>query len=72
MANYIVVGGGWSGVSSTGETFVRLKFKNAIPEGVVFTMWKNKHKDTEKHPDYFIMTVVKEGHITPERPEELF
>lgn len=72
MSNYIVVGGGWSGVSSTGEDFVRLKFKNAIPEGVVFTMWKNKHKDTPKHPDYLIMTVVKEDDYSPERPRNQF
>jgi uncharacterized protein (DUF736 family) len=59
MSNYIVVGGGWDGVSSTGDTFVRIKFKNTIPDGTMVTMWKNKHKDTEKHPDYLIMAAVK-------------
>ena len=67
MSNYIIVGGGWSSVSSTGETFVRIKFKNAIPEGMSCTMWKSKSKDTEKHPDYLIMAAVND-----DKPEKLF
>ena len=71
MSNYIIVGGGWSGTSSTGETFVRLKFKNSIPEGMLCTMWKNKKKESDKHPDYLIMAAIR-GEEKPKSSEDLF
>ena len=72
MAKYVVVGGGWSGTSRTGDPFVRLKFKSAIPENTMVTMWRNKHKDTDRHPDYLILAYVKEDVSHQEPPEELF
>ena len=61
MAKYVIVGGGWSGTSKTGDSFVRLKFKSPIPEDTMVTMWRNKRKLTDRHPDYIILAYVKEG-----------
>jgi uncharacterized protein (DUF736 family) len=71
VSNYIIVGGGWTGRSSTGDLFIRIKFKNSIPEGTSCTMWENKHKDTPKHPDYLVMAAVKEDE-KPQIKEKLF
>jgi uncharacterized protein (DUF736 family) len=72
MAKYVVVGGGWSGVSKTGDPFVRLKFKSAIPAETMVTMWKNKNKATDRHPDYLILAYVKEEPNPTNHPEEMF
>ena len=71
VTKYVVVGGGWSGVSRTGDPFVRLKFKSAIPENTMVTMWKSRNKTSDRHPDYLIMAAVKEDE-KHETPEELF
>ena len=60
MASYVVVGGGWLGDGSSGEKFIRLKFLTNIEASAVLTMWKNKFKNTDKHPDYKIYASVKD------------
>jgi uncharacterized protein (DUF736 family) len=71
MSNYIVVGGGWCGTSSTGDAFVRLRFKSPIPAEITLTMWKNKHKESPKQPDYLVMAAVDEKEKA-ESPDKLF
>ena len=71
MSNYIVVGGGWAGTSGTNEPFIRIRFRSSVPESTTLTMWKNKNKSTEKHPDYLIMAAVKEDE-RPTTPEKIF
>jgi uncharacterized protein (DUF736 family) len=70
MSNYIIVGGGWCGTSSTGDPFVRLRFKSQIPAEITLTMWKNKHKDTVKHPDYLVMAAVDEKEKPENNPQK--
>lgn len=60
MANYVVVGGGWLGNGASGEQFIRIKFLTAIPADSVLTMWKNKFKQNEKHPDYKVYASVRD------------
>ena len=72
MSNYIIIGGGWSGVSSTGDTFVRIRFKSSIPAETTLTMWKNKNRVTDKHPDYLIMAAVKEDFSPAKHPDGIF
>ena len=72
MSKFIVVGGGWQDKSTSGDPYIRIKFKSVVPADTVITMWKNKKKYTDKHPDYFIMAAVKEDVEPQEKPEEIF
>jgi uncharacterized protein (DUF736 family) len=72
MAKYVIIGGGWSGCSKTGDPFVRLKFQSAIPENTMVTMWKNKRKATDRHPDYIVLAYVKEETAPKSHPNEFF
>ena len=58
MSNFMVVGGGWKDESKGGEPYVRLKMMTAIEPGMLLTMWKNKKKKSDKHPDFIVTAAV--------------
>jgi uncharacterized protein (DUF736 family) len=71
MSKFIIVGGGWQDTSRSGDPYIRIKLKSPVPENTVITMWKNKDKKTDRHPDFLIMAFVKEEE-KPETPNDMF
>lgn len=61
MSNYMTVGGGWLATSGTGEQFIRIKFKSDVPGNTTYNMWKNKNKESDKHPDFLIKALVTDA-----------
>jgi hypothetical protein len=60
MSGFVVVGGGWNDISSTGEKFIRIQFKTDIPEDVCVVMYRNKRAITHKDPDFLIYSNLPE------------
>lgn len=67
MLPYKQIGAGWKKISSNGNEYISLRFKDDLFELMhkedIFKsvgMYLNKFKREEKHPDYVLMAPVKD------------
>ena len=57
-------------VSSSGEKYLRISFREPVATKVTYLMFKNKKKSQGKSPDYLIYSIGKEAE--KKEPEGMF